>query len=233
MSTAAGIAVTIEFTTRQFATGARSNADSLPTGVLVVNGIDLPTTITIANTGVGIYTAAFTLPSALVADDQLGLRISAVVGGVSDNDIVWRDTIDNPVSGIPALVWSYVTRTLTSFGPINPGDFDSSAPFADPHVGDVGTELVVVIVDQDLAIVDVSAATELTIFLKRPGSHGVVLTKTAVLDTDGTDGKIRYNTVAGDFSVSGLYKIQGKVTLPTGGPFWSADSEFLVKGNLG
>lgn len=103
----------------------------------------------------------------------------------------------------------------------------------DPHVGDVGTALVLLIVDQCGDVVDVSAATAITVFIKRPGSNGATLTKTGVLDTDGTDGKIRYVTVAGDFTVAGNYKIQGRVTIPTGGPWSSVPAEFYVQGNLG
>lgn len=99
------------------------------------------------------------------------------------------------------------------------------------HVGDVGTELVVQVVDENAAAVDVSAATSLTIFLKQPGENGSVLTKTAVLDTTGTDGKIKYTTVAGDIGTDGVWTIQGRVTV--GGSTWStAESRFVVKPNL-
>lgn len=99
----------------------------------------------------------------------------------------------------------------------------------DPRVGDVGTALVVQIVNQCGDVVDVSAGTGLTIYLQKP--DGTVLTKTAVLDTTGLDGMIRYNTIASDFSAAGLYKTFGRVTLPTGGPWSSIDTEFLVQGN--
>lgn len=102
----------------------------------------------------------------------------------------------------------------------------------DPHVADVGTALVGIIVDQCGDVVDVSAATGITVFLKRPGSNGTVLTKTGVLDTTGTDGKIRYNTIAGDFSVAGIYRVQFRVTI-SGATWSSRENEFYVKGNLG
>lgn len=230
MSIQAGIAVAIEFSTRAFSSGIKTNADSLPVGTVVANGTDDAAPVVITNKATGLYKAVFTVPAALVTGDQVQLRIAATVGGISDNDVVWEDSIDEPVAGVSAAVWAYSTRTLTSFGPVPV--IDSVTPFADPHVGDVGTELVVVVVDQDLTVVDVSAATDITIFLKRPGSSTVAMAKTGVLDSTGADGKIRYNTVAGDFTVPGNYKVQGRVTIGSE-TFHSAESEFYVKGNLG
>lgn len=82
----------------------------------------------------------------------------------------------------------------------------------DFHVGDVGTELIVEFVeyDEDTAtwvVVDISAATTLTIYLTK--STGTTLTKTAVFDTDGTDGLAKYTTISGDFSIKGTYRIEG------------------------
>ena len=80
---------------------------------------------------------------------------------------------------------------------------------AEFHVGDVGSQLVVVVVDQDDVVVDISGATQKTIYITKP--DGTVLTKTASFDTDGTDGALLYSTLAGDFSVKGTYRIQGYV----------------------
>lgn len=78
------------------------------------------------------------------------------------------------------------------------------------HVGDVGTELVGLVVDQDEAPLDVSGATELVLYLVPPAGSGLpTLEKTAVFDTDGTDGLIKYVTQAGDLSVKGTWRIQG------------------------
>lgn len=77
--------------------------------------------------------------------------------------------------------------------------------------GDLGTALVVEVVDEAGAVVDVSGATAKKIFLTKPG--GTVLTKDAVFDTDGTDGLIKHLTVAGDFDTVGTYQIEGRVTL--------------------
>ncbi len=87
------------------------------------------------------------------------------------------------------------------------------------HVGDTGTVLLVTVVDQDGAPVDISAATTLRIYLTRPDRTTV--TKTAVRDTTGTDGKMRYTTQAGDLNQDGTWKIQGYVAGASG---WSGST---------
>jgi flavin-dependent dehydrogenase len=81
---------------------------------------------------------------------------------------------------------------------------------ADIRVGDAGTELVVVVVDESGAAVDVSSAGK-TIYLRKP--DGTVLTKTAVNDTTGTNGKMKYVTQAGDLDRAGEWEIEGKVVV--------------------
>ena len=100
------------------------------------------------------------------------------------------------------------------------------------HVGDVGTELVCEIVEYDETTgadvaVDVSGATELTIYLTKP--NGTVLTKTASLDTDGLDGKIVYATISGDLSVAGTWRIQAYVAGVGGWSGSSREASFVVK----
>lgn len=96
---------------------------------------------------------------------------------------------------------------------------------AEIHVNDVGTALVVTITDETGAAVNVATATNLTIWLTKP--DGTVLTKTAVLDTDGTDGKIKYVTQSGDLNVKGTWKIQAAITLGSATPS-TREAPFLV-----
>jgi hypothetical protein len=96
------------------------------------------------------------------------------------------------------------------------------------HEGDVGTKLLVTITD-DGSVVDISSATTLSIFIKKP--NGTVLSRTGVLETDGTDGKMYYITVAGDLDKAGNYKIQAKVVLASGS-FFSSTATFKVHCNL-
>ena len=90
------------------------------------------------------------------------------------------------------------------------------------------TKLLVAVTD-DGSDVDISTASSLVIFIKKP--DGTVLERAGVLNTDGTDGKMYYLTVVGDLDVAGNYKIQGKVVIPTG-TFYTSISNFKVHCNL-
>lgn len=96
------------------------------------------------------------------------------------------------------------------------------------HKDNVGTKLLVAVTD-DGSDVDISTASSLVIFIKKP--DGTVLERAGVLNTDGTDGKMYYLTVVGDLDVAGNYKIQGKVVIPTG-TFYTSISNFKVHCNL-
>lgn len=96
------------------------------------------------------------------------------------------------------------------------------------HEGDIGTKLLITVTD-DGSIVDISSASSLSIYIKKP--NGSILTRTGLLETDGTDGKMYYITVAGDLDKAGNYKIQGKVILPSGSYFTST-ATFKVHCNL-
>ena len=55
--------------------------------------------------------------------------------------------------------------------------------------------------------------------------------KSRTLDSDGTDGKVYYNTIAGDLDEAGLYKLQAKVILPSG-TYYTDIYSFKVHCNL-
>jgi len=93
-------------------------------------------------------------------------------------------------------------------------------------VGDIGTIFEATIKDQAGAVVDISTATTKQILFKKP--TGVVLTKTASFTTTGSDGKIRYTTIAGDLDVSGVWSTtnpgwqwEAYVVMPSGS--WHSD----------
>jgi 5-hydroxyisourate hydrolase-like protein (transthyretin family) len=96
------------------------------------------------------------------------------------------------------------------------------------HVGDIGTTLIVTVLE-DGAIVDISSATSLEITIKKP--NGTTETKTGVFTTDGTDGRMQYISIAGDFDQPGNYRIQGKVDI-TGGTYYTSVGSFKVHCNL-
>jgi hypothetical protein len=81
-----GETIVSEFTTRSSAGSA--NADSLPTGTLVINGVDDGATVTIANKTTGVYTASVVLPT-IDDGDLIQIRVAATVNGVSDKANVW------------------------------------------------------------------------------------------------------------------------------------------------
>jgi hypothetical protein len=100
---------------------------------------------------------------------------------------------------------------------------------AEIHLNDIGTVFELTINDAAGTAVDLTLATALNIILSKPDA--TVATKTAVLYGAGTGGKIRYTAIAGDLNQAGKYKIQAKVTLPTG--VWSSDIQsFKVFANL-
>ena len=79
------------------------------------------------------------------------------------------------------------------------------------HKYDIGTIFQLEVQEDDVAV-DISAATNITMYLRPPS----LTTKTVVGEfvTDGTDGLIKYTTIADDLDEEGPWDIQGKITLP-------------------
>lgn len=101
-------------------------------------------------------------------------------------------------------------------------------PVEEVHVGDIGTVFTVTVADSGTPV-DISAATTIEIIFGKPYDNASV-TKTAVFVTDGTDGKIKYTTVANDLNIAGPWEIQARITLPTG--TWRSEvGEFTVHEN--
>lgn len=96
------------------------------------------------------------------------------------------------------------------------------------HVGDIGTQLVITVYD-DGNVVDISGASVVNIIIRKPDGTSEI--KTANLYTDGTDGKMVYVAIAGDFNIAGNYKIQGKVMVATG-TYYTSIGTFKVHCNL-
>ncbi len=96
------------------------------------------------------------------------------------------------------------------------------------HFGDIGTSIRIKI-QEDNVDIDVSTATSMQIFLKKPS--GTTTTKTASFFTDGTDALIEYVSVSGDIDEIGTWKIQGWVSLPAG-DFFTEVASFKVNRNI-
>ncbi len=83
-----GETIAVDFCTQTPSTGAATNADSTPTGTLVINGTDNGATVTVTNKSTGNYKASVVLP-AVTDGDVLTLRISAVMSGVTGKAVIW------------------------------------------------------------------------------------------------------------------------------------------------
>lgn len=84
-----GEVVTVQFCVSDPATSGLVNADALPTGKLVLNGVDDAATVTVTNISTGLYRAAVTLPT-VTDGDELQIRINATVATVAGAGIVWQ-----------------------------------------------------------------------------------------------------------------------------------------------
>lgn len=93
MSIRSAQAIVVEFITSSPTTGAATNADSLPTGILIISGADNGATVTVTNVTTGRYKAAVTLPT-LAVGDIVELVILATVSTIAGKAIVWRDSKD-------------------------------------------------------------------------------------------------------------------------------------------
>jgi hypothetical protein len=99
---------------------------------------------------------------------------------------------------------------------------------ADLHVADTGSQFIVTFKDCDV-VVDISSATLLQIIFHKP--DGSEVTKTAILYTDGTDGKAYYTTISGDLDIGGWWVIQGYIEVGT--LHWHSDTKrFRVLENI-
>lgn len=101
---------------------------------------------------------------------------------------------------------------------------------AELHINDNGTTFRGTIVDETGAAVDVSTAITLQMIFTPP--VGTKLTKTASLNTDGKDGKIKYVTGGTDLSVAGEWKVEAYVVFADGSWYHSVIRKFTVKENL-
>lgn len=94
------------------------------------------------------------------------------------------------------------------------------------RVGDIGTAIEATITDENGSVVNIASATTKTLTFKKPS--GIVVPKTAVLVNSGTDGKMKYTTVAGDLDETGVWQVQARVAV--GGADWKTEiAQFTVQ----
>lgn len=87
-------------------------------------------------------------------------------------------------------------------------------------------QFIFTVKDQDGAVVDVSLATEMTLYLDNNTTAPVSKTMTHL--TDGLDGKVTYTTTTSDLNVGDTtWKAQGKVVI-AGNEYPTTIVEFKV-----
>jgi len=97
------------------------------------------------------------------------------------------------------------------------------------HVGDIGTKFLITVL-KDGELVDISLAIEKKIYFEKPDK--TTLEKTAIFETDGTDGKIFWmTTLVTDLNLMGQWKIQGKISI-CGGTWRTQIGVFRVYDNI-
>ena len=100
---------------------------------------------------------------------------------------------------------------------------------ANIHVGDIGTQLIAALYEDDV-LLDPATATKLRYFIQRPDRTILEVTPTVITDTDSLK-KCKYVSVSGDFNDSGFYILQ--VYAETAGGKWhTSDFTFEVKPNV-
>lgn len=100
------------------------------------------------------------------------------------------------------------------------------------HYNDIGTVIMTTIndcVSGTSSPLDVSSAVSVSLVFQSPS--GVSSTKTAVFNTDGSDGKIKYITQDGDLNEVGAWRMQAIVSFATSS-FRSNVKTFKVYENL-
>ena len=107
--------------------------------------------------------------------------------------------------------------------------FDITA-VTDSRLDDAGTIIELTITDAAGASIDISAATLKEFIIQRPDGTNLTPNKSTSFVTDGTDGKIQYTTLAADLNVTGNWKVQAHIILPSGD--WKSTVATFTVGNL-
>jgi len=96
------------------------------------------------------------------------------------------------------------------------------------RVGDINVQLLATILEDGLPV-NLTTATSMQLLIRKPS--GTLLTISPSFFTDGSDGKIYYNTASGDLDEEGMWKIQGSVAISSG-LYRSTIKNFQVYGNI-
>ena len=83
------------------------------------------------------------------------------------------------------------------------------------HTNDIGTRFLITVKD-DGTVVDLTGATLKQLTFKKPDDSKIVRTATAGGGGAELSGVMYYDSVSGDLDGVGMYKLQGKVSIPSG-----------------
>ncbi len=99
---------------------------------------------------------------------------------------------------------------------------------SDLHRYDIGTDIVITVLENGLPI-DISAAAQKVLILQKP--DGTIVEKDMQFVTDGSDGKLVYTTAYGDLDQIGKWLVQARIRNSLG-EWSSSTTSFKVKSNL-
>jgi hypothetical protein len=137
MSVRTGEPVTVDFTSSDPTTGAAANPTVGPTGILVINGTDQGTTVTITNKATGSFKAAIAALPAIAVGDRVQIRVEGTVGGAAGKGIIWEDFGD-------ALVDDARDDIANIQGEVDglEADLVTIAAYLDTEIGDIRTRVL-------------------------------------------------------------------------------------------
>lgn len=141
------------------ATGELVDADSLPTGQLITNGVNDVATITVTNIGTGDYRWQMTSPNDLTEGDHIEIVISATIDSISTAGRVYSATI---VDRFPSEDVDANLVTWKGSAPADLTDTDK-VPASVQHKGSVGLtsqEKADVNTEADTALADYNPPTK-------------------------------------------------------------------------
>ena len=98
------------------------------------------------------------------------------------------------------------------------------------HKGDIGTRFLVTVKDDGVAV-DLTDATLKQLNFRKPDDTILNRSGSSLGADSISSGVIYYDTVAGDLDEAGVYKLQGKVSTPSG-TYYTDVYTFKVHSNL-
>jgi hypothetical protein len=96
------------------------------------------------------------------------------------------------------------------------------------YKGDWGHIFTFTVKDENNLAIDISTATSKTITFDT-GKN--VFIRSLEFVSGGTTGKVKYTTIAGDLDITGYYKVQLNITMPSG-HFTTSEAQFNVVNTL-